>query len=196
MDGLQATMVIREQEKLTGGHQPIIAMTALAMKGDRERCLAAGTDGYLSKPISPEQLDEALDSYTHLRRDDVRLKTSSNHSSVATVNAAELLQRIDGDRALLAELVEILREEYPGQLRNAQESIAREDARAVERVGHALRGAFENLSATRASGFAAELESIGRSGNLVLAGPKLVEPENEVHLVMETLEELSLERIE
>jgi len=66
MDGLQATMVIREQEKLTGGHQPIIAMTALAMKGDRERCLAAGTDGYLSKPISPEQLDEALDSHTTL----------------------------------------------------------------------------------------------------------------------------------
>jgi two-component system, sensor histidine kinase and response regulator len=192
MDGLRATMVIREQEKLTGGHQPIIAMTALAMKGDRERCLAVGTDGYLSKPISPEQLDEALDSYTHLRRDDARLKKSSNYSSVAIVNAAELLQRIDGDRALLAELVEILREEYPGQLRNARESIARGDATAVERVGHSLRGAFENLSATRASGIAAELESIGRSGNLALAGPKLAELENEVHYVMETLEELSL----
>jgi two-component system sensor histidine kinase/response regulator len=167
-------------------------MTALAMKGDRERCLAAGTDGYLSKPISPEQLDAALDSYTHLRRDDVRLKTGSNHSSVTTVNAAELLQRIDGDRVLLAELIEILREEYPGQLRNARESIAREDATAVERVGHALRGAFENLSATRASRIAAELESIGRSGNLALAGPKLMELENEVPHVMETLEGLSL----
>jgi HPt (histidine-containing phosphotransfer) domain-containing protein len=92
---------------------------------------------------------------------------------------------------LLAELV--LRDEYPGQLRNARESIARGDATAVERVGHALRGAFENLAATRASGFAAELESIGRSGDLALAGPKLVELENEVHHVMETLEELSLE---
>jgi two-component system sensor histidine kinase/response regulator len=196
IDGLRATMLIREQEKLTGDHQPIIAMTALAMKGDRERCLAAGTDGYLSKPISPEQLDEALDSYTRLRLDDVRLKASNNHSSVATVNAAELLQRIDGDRALIAELVEILREQYPGQLRNLRESIARGDATAVERVGHALRGAFENLSATRASGIAAELESIGRSGNLALAGPKLVELEKEVHHVMEMLEELSLDRIE
>ena len=64
MDGLQATMAIRELEKVTGVHQPIIAMTALAMKGDKERCIAAGTDGYLSKPISPEQLDEALDSHT------------------------------------------------------------------------------------------------------------------------------------
>ena len=196
MNGLQATMVIREQERLTGGHQPIIALTALALKGDRERCLAAGTDGYLSKPISPELLDEALDSYTHLRRDDVRLKTSSNHSSVATVNAAELLQRIDGDRVLLAELVEILREETPGQLREARESVARGDATELERLGHALRGAFANLSATRASGIATELESIGRSGNLALAGLKLVELENEVHHVMETLEELSRERIE
>jgi two-component system sensor histidine kinase/response regulator len=196
MDGLRATMLIREQEKLTGEHQPIIAMTALAMKGDRERCLAAGTDGYLSKPISPELLDEALDSYIHRRRDDIRLKTGGNHSSVATVNAVELLQRIDGDRGLLAELVEILREEYPGQLRDVQESIARGDARAVERVGHALRGALQNLSATSASGFAAELESIGRSGNLALAGPKLMELENEMYRVMETLDELSLERIQ
>ena len=196
MDGLEATMAIREQEKVTGLHQPIIAMTALAMKGDKERCIAAGTDGYLAKPLSPEQLDEALDSYIHRRRDDVRLKAGSNHSAVAAVNAIELLQRIDGDRALLAELVEALGEEYPGQLRKARESIAGGDATALERVGHALRGAFENLSATRASEFAAELESIGRSGNLALAGPKLVELENEVHRVTETLDELSLERIQ
>jgi two-component system, sensor histidine kinase and response regulator len=189
-------VVIREQEKLTGGHQPIIAMTALAMKGDRELCLAAGTDGYLSKPISPEQLDAALESYTDLRRDDTRLKNGNHRSAVATVNAAELLQRIDGDRVLFAELVEILREEYPVQLRNARESIAREDATAVERVGHTLRGALENLSATHASRIAAEIELIGRSGNLSLAGPTLVELENEVFHVMATLEELSLQRIE
>jgi HPt (histidine-containing phosphotransfer) domain-containing protein len=106
------------------------------------------------------------------------------------VNAVELLQRIDGDRTLLAELVEVLRAEYPGQLRNLRESIARGDASAVERVGHALRGALGNLSATSASGFAAELESIGRSGNLALARSKLMELENEMHRVMETLDAL------
>jgi two-component system, sensor histidine kinase and response regulator len=196
MDGLQATIAIREQENITGAHQPIIAMTALAMKGDQERCLAAGTDGYLSKPISSEKLDEALDSYVHRRCDEIPLKANSNRSPVPTLNAAELLHRIDGDRALLAELVEILRMEYPGQLRDAQESIARGDAKGLERAGHSLKGALVNLSATSASGFAAELESLGRSGKLTLAGPKLMELENEMHQVIDTLEELSLERIQ
>jgi len=194
MDGLQATMAIREQEKITGVHQPIIAMTALAMKGDKERCIAAGTDGYLSKPISPEQLDAALDSCTHRRCDDIRLKTNTNHSPVATVNAAELLQRIDGDRTLLAELIKMLREEYPGQLHDARESIARGDAKGLERVGHGLKGALDNLSATSASRFAAELESMGRSANLALAGSKLMALEDEMHQVIKTLDELSLER--
>ena len=64
MDGIQTTLRIREQEKLTGLHQPVIAMTALAMKGDRERCIAAGMDGYLSKPIDLQQLDALLSAYT------------------------------------------------------------------------------------------------------------------------------------
>lgn len=67
MDGIEATIAIREKEKSTGLHQPIIAMTALAMKGDRERCLAAGMDGYLSKPIDLQQLDDLLAEYTDRR---------------------------------------------------------------------------------------------------------------------------------
>jgi two-component system, sensor histidine kinase and response regulator len=67
MDGIEATMAIREKEKTTGLHQPVIAMTALAMKGDRERCLAAGMDGYLSKPIDLQQLDDVLAIYADRR---------------------------------------------------------------------------------------------------------------------------------
>jgi two-component system, sensor histidine kinase and response regulator len=196
MDGLEATTAIRAQEKETGHHQPIIAMTAMAMIGDQERSIAAGMDGYLVKPISPELLDEALGSYGAPAPDGVPLKTYNSRPFVATVNAPELLQRIDGDRGLLAELVDILRGEYPVQLRKTRESIARGDATAVERVGHALKGALENLSATNASSYAADLESMGRSGNLALAGPKLKELENEMHRVMETLDELSLERVQ
>jgi two-component system, sensor histidine kinase and response regulator len=71
MDGLEATIAIREKEKSTGAHQPVIAMTALAMTGDRERCLAAGMDGYLPKPIDLQQLDDVLAVYADCRRSDV-----------------------------------------------------------------------------------------------------------------------------
>jgi two-component system, sensor histidine kinase and response regulator len=64
MGGLEATATIREREMLNGRHIPIIAMTAHAMKGDRERCLAAGMDGYVSKPIRPDELYDALENAT------------------------------------------------------------------------------------------------------------------------------------
>ena len=67
MDGLEATAAIREREKSAGIHRPVIALTADAMKGDRERCLAAGMDGYLAKPIRPQELDEVLETYVGRR---------------------------------------------------------------------------------------------------------------------------------
>jgi CheY-like chemotaxis protein len=72
MDGIEATIAIREKENSTGFHQPVIAMTALATKGDRERCLAAGMDGYLSKPIDLQQLDDVLAAYTSRLEDSRR----------------------------------------------------------------------------------------------------------------------------
>jgi two-component system, sensor histidine kinase and response regulator len=75
MDGLQATAVLREKERETGSgiHQPVIALTAHVMKGDQERCLAAGMDGFLTKPIGPHQLDEVLEKYMALRRESANI---------------------------------------------------------------------------------------------------------------------------
>ena len=67
MDGLEATAVVRKKEKRSGFHQSIIALTAHAMKGDREKYLAGGMDGYLSKPIRPQELDEILEDYLRRR---------------------------------------------------------------------------------------------------------------------------------
>lgn len=67
MDGLEATAITREKEKKTGKHQQIVALTAHALTGDRDRCLAGGMDGYLAKPLRPQELDQILDSYLRLR---------------------------------------------------------------------------------------------------------------------------------
>jgi two-component system, sensor histidine kinase and response regulator len=71
MDGIAATISLRKREKSTGHHQPVIAMTALAMKGDRERCIAAGMDGYISKPIDLQKLDDVLAVYEDRRKRDL-----------------------------------------------------------------------------------------------------------------------------
>ena len=165
MDGFEAVRFLREKEKSTGKHQPVIAMTALALAGDRERCKAVGMDGYISKPIRTQELDETLDEFLAPKGE---LSTRSEPSSISnnSIEVIPLLDRVDNDRALLAELVEIFRKEYPNNLQAAQRAIDLQKPADLEHVGHALRGALGNFSATDASALAAKLEAIGRSADL------------------------------
>jgi len=199
VDGLEATEELRRREALSGAHCPVVAMTALAMKGDKERCLAAGMDGYLSKPIRPQELDEVLDFYSSMQKPAAALvpDTSSNIEEVSNIeepiNVEELMERIDGDRTLLAELAEIFREEYPKQIRLAQEALAINDAASVRRIGHSLKGALANLSATDASGLAATVEAMGKSGDLSQLDLKLAEMQSTMSNVVTRLESLTME---
>ena len=190
MDGFEATTLLREQERLTGLHQLVIAMTALAMNGDRERCMAVGMDGYLSKPIRPQELDSILDSVLAPREE---LPRNGNGAAIAngSIDVTQLLDRIDDDRALLAELVSIFRREYPENLKEAERAIKRHDADGLQRVGHTLKGALGNLAATEASQIAAELEALGRSGELDGAHAALDGLVRELEKVMRALESLT-----
>ncbi len=118
MDGFEATTILRAREKVSGKHQPVIAMTALAMNGDRERCIAVGMDGYLSKPIRPQELDAALDSFL-APKENLSTRNDTSTVSSGSVEVLQLLDRIDDDRSLLAELIEIFRREYPENLQAA-----------------------------------------------------------------------------
>jgi two-component system sensor histidine kinase/response regulator len=195
MDGLDATRLIREQEKLTGRHQAVVAMTALAMKGDRERCMEAGMDGYLAKPIQRQELDEVLDGHLAMKHEDLPAVKSGDWRGPA-ISAQELLGRIDGDRVFLAELLELFRADYPIQMRTAWEAVAENDADALQAVGHAMKGALGNLAAPVASRIAREIESMGRSGDMTLAGHRVAELEEELVRVINTLEDLSLEFVQ
>jgi CheY-like chemotaxis protein len=192
MDGFAATKSLREKEKVSRTHQTVIAMTALAMKNDRERCLEAGMDGYLAKPIRAQELDEVLDAQM-MQLSHSRPTAHTPEAGLHSVNVDELLERLDGDRVFLAELTELFRADYPRQVRAIHEAIQRNDASGVKQASHALKGALSNLAASEAREVAARLERLGASGDLGTARTSLQELEKELSRTMESLDALCQE---
>jgi two-component system, sensor histidine kinase and response regulator len=196
LDGISATILLREKEKHTGTHQVVIAMTALVMKNDRERCLAAGMDGYLSKPIRPQELDEVLELRVVQQSSSSRMEAAAPSHDQPAVNVAELMDRLDGDRAFLAELTELFRTDYPRQIGAIHEAIHRNDAPGVKQASHALKGALSNLAASEAREMAANLERLGVSGDLASASTALGNLEKELTRTMESLDALCQETVQ
>ncbi len=169
MDGFEATAMIRAEEKRTGRHMPVIAMTAHAMKGDRERCLEAGMDAYVSKPINPEQL---FDTIEHIDADlppGVEAAGAGAARVESPIDMTSLLARVGGDRNLLAEMAGLFLEEMPRHASAIGEALSRHDARSLERAAHALKGSIGNFGAQRAFDAALELETLARGGDLAPA---------------------------
>jgi two-component system sensor histidine kinase/response regulator len=187
MDGFAATAAIREREKTTGGHLGIVALTAHAMQGDRERLLAAGMDGYMSKPIRTQELIAILEEFDGRRQGSTAV-TETPPPRQSPVNEADLLERVGGDLVLLAELTEIFRETYPAQLIQAKRALEMEDEEELRRVGHSLRGSLANLGATEACALAASIEDFVFTGKLFLAAPVLRSLEVELDRVRVSLE--------
>jgi signal transduction histidine kinase/CheY-like chemotaxis protein len=164
MGGFETTSHIREGEKQTGKHLPIIAMTAHALTGDRERCLASGMDGYVSKPIQVTQLFRTIDEVL-----------AGGHSDQATValglapvvfDRAATLERVGGDKELLGQIARLFVAECPQQMQQIREAIRGQDATALERAAHKFRGMVSNFCASSAVSAAEELEAMGRAGVL------------------------------
>jgi two-component system sensor histidine kinase/response regulator len=167
MDGWEATQAIRMKEKATGGHIPIIAMTAHAMKGDEERCIAAGMDDYLTKPIRTAALLEALDKIA--RRQPETADTAHAAPSQPANDAIDLavaLERLDGDRDLFEELVQVFRNECPNVIEEMRQAIGQGDAKTLERSAHGLKGSSAQLGGLAVSQIAMQIEKMARSGNV------------------------------
>jgi signal transduction histidine kinase/CheY-like chemotaxis protein/ligand-binding sensor domain-containing protein/HPt (histidine-containing phosphotransfer) domain-containing protein len=182
MDGLEATAILREQERDTGRRVPVIALTAHAMKGDRERCLQAGMDGYLSKPFNSRQLQEAIADFVPAALLPAAGSGADNPAEAEgepTLDGDALLKAVDGDMGLLGELTALFLAEGPRLLREARAAVARADAEGLARAAHALKGMLANLAAGPAAARAQRLEAQGRRGDLAGADAALGQLEEE-----------------
>jgi PAS domain S-box-containing protein len=158
MDGIETTQVIRKQEKVRGGRVPIIAMTAHAMKGDKERCLDAGMDGYVSKPINPEELFEAVEKVMEELAEDE--ETWEMGLAGHILDEAELLAHVGGDAELLDEVIGLFLDDYPGLLRRLRDAVVRNDRKGVSETAHAIKGSVGNFAAHTAAEIAQKLENL------------------------------------
>jgi two-component system sensor histidine kinase/response regulator len=166
MGGVEATRMIREGERKTGTHIPILAMTAHAMSGDAEKCLQNGMDGYISKPIRSDLLRAEIDRLTKWVEpgEAQNMKEVERDSTPLTFDYPELLERVDHDRELLRDLLTIFKEEYPRSLRTLREAVQAKDSKRVAAAAHALKGMLSTLAATQAATTAAWLEEMGQRG--------------------------------
>ena len=167
MDGFEAAKRIRREETGTGRHVPILAMTAYAMKGDRERCLAAGMDGYVAKPIQPAELFETIDRL--LPPGEAAPEEPPAPPPSEAPDRAEALRRVGDDAELLRELAGLFLDSYPQQLDELRTALVGCDGPAVQRVAHTLKGAVGVFGARFAFEAALRLEATARAGDLTEA---------------------------
>jgi two-component system, sensor histidine kinase len=149
MGGLDATAAIRLREQGTGRHTRIVAMTAHAMNADRERCLAGGMDGFLSKPIEPHRLFAVVEGEA-IAAGSVLPPGAATLSSVdgqVTFDADALRRRLSGNRHLMAGVIRVFLEDLPLRMAAIHDAVTRRDAKALSAAAHALKGAAGNLSA-------------------------------------------------
>jgi two-component system, sensor histidine kinase and response regulator len=184
MSGLEATAAIRDREKGTGGRVPIIAMTAHAMTGDRERCLDAGMDAHLPKPLRPEELFETLDAF--LQREGQAAGPNSPVDQAPKLDEAQgldvsaLLASVGGSAKLLREVVDVYLADTPARVAEIRRAADAGDASALADAAHALKGSVGMFLRGGAYETTRRLEMGARSGNMAGVGELCGELEREI----------------
>jgi len=192
MDGLEATRRIRNPASSVRDHQvPVLAITAHALKGDREQCLAAGMDDYVSKPVQPQELADVVEKWmAYALRDEA---TSPGPPATpprgSVVDRTRLVERLDGDERLCDELLGIFIEDFPVQLSQLKDAFERDDAATIVRRGHAIKGEAANVESRVLRNLAHEIEKAARRNALDSVRPLLAQLETAFARLKEQLSE-------
>ena len=183
MDGLEATAAIRRAEAQTSGHVPIVAMTAHAMKGDRDRFLAAGMDGYVAKPVRPHEL------YAAVEGGGPNVEAGLLAPADVSFEWDAALERVGGDEAMLRDLAEMFFAECPKLMQQIREHIVGADGPELRRTAHTLKGSAHVFGAEEVAATAHRLEEIGREEAFADAEEALALLEDEVARLLPALRE-------
>lgn len=187
MDGFEATSIIRATEKTIGGHIPIIAVTANAMKEDEERCLAAGMDGYISKPLRMAELIATVERSSF----SVQHTVSQQQGDEKLIHSKEqLIEEMDGDEELLKTVAKLCLENLPEHLRQVHEAVKNRDCKLLEYAAHTIKGSAKQFGATRAASIAYQLEQKGRNKDLSSTENLAATLEHEITLMSAALNKL------
>src|SRR5262249_31728994 len=210
MGGLQTTALIREREKGTQTRIPIVAMTAHALSADREECSRAGMDDYVTTPLAPQVLFEEIENADWPRlsqqtelgslsvterslppaSSELGLSLAPEPQPTCQVDRTAILARVEGDAALLKEVIDLFLEDAPMLQAQIRESITGNDAAALERSAHALKGGLGNFGAARACQLAFELEAMGRQRDLARAAALFDQLQRELTFLLPEIQTL------
>jgi CheY-like chemotaxis protein len=169
MDGLEATRIIRHRERQTGQHTPIVAMTAHAMKGDRDKCLASGMDGYVSKPVRMQELYDAIRPFAD-RTQPRSTETPPARDSRTEIDWNAALESTGGDARLLREVAQEALRELPRLSLQLSQAISNLNAPVVQRIAHTIKGTVRMFGAEHVGQLAESIETRARDNELQLAG--------------------------
>lgn len=188
LDGLESAALIRSREAARGVYTPIVAMTAHAMEGDRERCLAAGMDAYIAKPIRVAEfiqtLERVIPSGFHSRSEGLWESASD-----PVIDREEVMSRFGDDSTLYMEAAELLRNSVPRLLAQLNEAILAEDCEAAARAAHTIKGSVGNFGGRAAAEAAQKLENLARQGDKPAIPGALKMLENEIERLLPALTE-------
>jgi two-component system sensor histidine kinase/response regulator len=191
MDGFEAIRAIRAKEHRDGGHLPVVALTAHAMHGDRERCLEAGADDYVTKPIRTTELFAAIDRAARHEAAPQPAEAPRQSRGGDVLDIAAALDRVEGDRELLDELARLFIEGSAAAMAEMRQALTERDAHRLDRLAHTMKGSSSSLGANRVSEAALVLEMRARSSALENAGELIDALQSELDRVLPELDSLT-----